>query len=177
MLWQRMNLMRSYTFKWHWRRWPLVSSEGLEDIQSNWFSAQKRSRRRNPFYLPSGYHLKIWVRTNGIGRGERKHVSVSVYMTEGWYNARLKCPFTGEVTFTLLSQLEDKNHHSQTAVLDGRGEVLDGRHVHFDTFIHHSTLAYNPKRYTQYLKDNTLHFRLQVKETADNPWLCEGQIV
>lgn len=60
-------------------------------------------------------------------------------------------PWTS-VTFELLNQLEDKNHHCCRLQLGARN----------DKFIAHSVLGYNPTTNCQYLKDNKLYFRLSI---------------
>ena len=46
--------------------------------------------------------------------GAGTHVSVFACLVKGRNDDNLPWPFTGEVTFTLLNQLEDENHRSDT---------------------------------------------------------------
>jgi hypothetical protein len=41
----------------------------------------------------------------------------------------------------------------------------------FPQFTPHSALAHNPVQNTQYLKDDTLYFRVSVKVADHKPWL------
>ena len=68
-------------------------------------------------------------------------MSVYVPILEGKYDAELKWPFMGKVTFTLLNQLEDKNHHTDVMTLDATDNALIGSAWGLDTFIQHSELT------------------------------------
>ena len=129
------------------------------------YQEKKKSCKRfqfPPFYThPNGYHMALRVYVNGIAAGKGTHVSVYVAILEGEYDAELKWPFIGKVTFTLLNQLEDKNHHIRTYP-DTWGHP---------NFIHHSALAHDRAKYTQYLKDDTLYFRVTVEVDDHKPWL------
>ena len=57
------------------------------------------------------------VDANGKGDGEGTHVSVFVYLMKGDNDDSLTWPFTGTVTFELLNQMVDKNHHKKTVTL------------------------------------------------------------
>ena len=58
--------------------------------------------------------ILVHVDANGWGDGEGTHVSVYAYLMRGENDDHLPWPFTGTVTFELLNQLEDDNHHSNT---------------------------------------------------------------
>ena len=121
------------------------------------------------FYThPNGYHMALRVYANGNGRGEGTHVSVYVLILEGKFDKGLKWPFVGEVTVTLLNQLEDKNHYTGTIALE---DARVGWTWGFQKYIPHSALAHDAGKNTQYLKDDTLYFRMSVKVADYKPWL------
>jgi TNF receptor-associated factor 4 len=125
-----------------------------------------------PFYThPNGYHMALAVDANGYDDGKGTHVSVYAPLLEGEHDAELKWPFIGEVTVTLLNQLEDKNHHTKTLSLDATRNARVGSTWGFPTFIRHSAPAHDPVKNTQYLKDDTLYFRVSVKVADHKPWL------
>jgi len=141
-------------------------------LKQNWYSP--------PFYLhPSSYKICIRVYANGDGIGEGTHVSVFVYLMRGKNDDKLSWPFKGEVTVTLLNQLQDKNHLTHTLTYpkdknDGgnrrvvgmdRGSAGNG----WSRFISHDRLRYDAKQNCQYLKDDCLYFRIPVK--APKSWL------
>ena len=70
-----------------------------------------------PHFLTSrsGYKLFASVRPKGDGAGTGTHVSVCACLMKGDNDDSLTWPFTGTVTFELLNQLEDKNHHKKTS--------------------------------------------------------------
>ena len=125
-----------------------------------------------PFYThPNGYHMALRVDGNGYGSGVRTHLSVFACILEGEYDAGLKWPFVGEVTVTLMNQLEDKNHHTFKISYDASKNACIGSTWGSCTFITYSALAHNPVRNTQYLKDDALYFRVAVEVTGRKRWL------
>ncbi len=120
--------------------------------------ASKKEFTSPSFYTSHGYHMALRVYANGNGVGEGTHVSVFALIVEGKHDSQLSWPLLGSVTITLLNQLEDKKHH--TRVGDNWGLYK---------FIPHSALGHDPIENTQYLKDDTLYFRVLVE--GNKPWL------
>ena len=56
------------------------------------------------------------------GSGEGTHVSVFAYLIKGDNDDSLTWPFTGTVTFELLNQLEDRNHHKASVTFPADDE-------------------------------------------------------
>ncbi len=90
----------------------------------------------------------------------------------------LSWPFTGRVTVELLNQLEDKNHYRKTLPFTADNEcsqrVVDGERGEgygYPKFISHTDLAHKPLTNTQYLKDDTLIFRVSAEAPNYKPWL------
>ena len=142
-----------------------------KDTSARWYSP--------PFYLhPRGYKMCLNVVANGYDVGEGTHVSVYLFMMRGENDDNLVWPFQGEVTLTLLNQLEDKNHRENMLldeyvyisriVTDGERGTGYGR----PQFISHEELGYRADTNCQYLKDDSLYFRVSVKvHEACKPWL------
>ena len=121
------------------------------------------------FYTsPGGYKMCIQVIPNG---GEGTHVSVDAALLVGAYDASLSWPFVGTVTFTLLNQLADDNHHILSIECENNDMFKIGLSRGYQRFISHSALPYNSVKNTQYLKNDTLYFRTSVKVTRCKPWL------
>ena len=143
------------------------------------FSRYKSSKQEwysRPFYShPGGYKMCVRVDANGYEDAADTHVSVFASLMKGRNDDNLPWPFTGEVTFTLLNQLADKNHHTFTYSLQQDSEagwrVVDGKLAVTGfgqrTFISHNKL-YAPWN-CQYLKDDCLYIRIKVQAT--NSWL------
>ena len=130
----------------------------------------------NSFYShPGGYKMCIRIYPNGDKGGKGSHVSVSTVLIEGCYDNKLHWPFLGTVTFELLNQLEDNNHHrmvmSHHASEDRRVGSCRGN----SKFLPHSSLGHKPATNTQYLLDDTLYFRVSVKVDSHKPWLVFPQ--
>ena len=125
-----------------------------------------------PFYTSTtGYKMFIEVEANGDGVGQGTHVSVFAGLMKGDNDDSLTWPFTGSVTFELLNQLEDKNHHTFTTgpfPADGVSSkrVVEGERATNGwgkrQFIPHTKLDHNPGKNCQYLKDDTVVFRVSV---------------
>ncbi len=117
---------------------------------------------------PNGYNMNILMFANGYEEGEGSHVSVFACIVKGQYDAELNWPFVGKVTFELLNQLEDKKHHSSALIFTPVEKGTGG----YSEYIHHSRLSRDTASNTQYLKDDTLYFRISVVEVSDHkPWL------
>ena len=123
-----------------------------------------------PFYSkPKGYKMciRVW-------KCESK-LHVLPHLMKGDNDDSLTWSFTGTVTFELLNQLEDKNHHTYTSplpadsarVVEGEREMSGWRVKP----IPHTTLDYNSDNNCQYLKDDTLIFRVSVQVPDYKPWL------
>ena len=118
-----------------------------------------------------GYNVLITVNPNGLGQGAGTHVAVHLWLREGENDSILDWPFTGDVTFTLLNQLEDRNHFSKTFSVRTEQNLLIGNAIGYNAFIPHSELGHDPDMNVQYLKDDTLYFRVLVNATDQKPWL------
>jgi len=145
------------------------------------FNQQKTSQEAwysPPFYThPRRYKMCIRVYANGYGDGEGTHVSVFAYLMQGKNDDNLSWPFRGEVTITLLNQLQDKNHHTERVTYpEDKDDETNRRVVDSDRglegfgwrqFISRDELGYYRWYNCQYLKDDCLYFRI----TANPPWL------
>ena len=122
------------------------------------------------FYTsPEGYHMCLIVYTNGTtSDAKQTHVSAFVEILKAEQD---NWPFTGTYFFELLNQLEDKNHHTMTANITSEYEQTVGFAQGYFKFIPHSKLGHDPSSNTQYLKDNTLYFRVTVTPSDHRPWL------
>ncbi len=145
----------------------------------------KKKRDKNLEFLSSafctsesGYKMCIEIYTNGNDEAKGTHVSVFACLMKGDNDDSLSWPFTGTVTFELLNQLEDKNHIKNTVPFPADNEVSQ-RVVDDDRgdgwgcpqFISHADLAHKPLTNTQYLKDDTLIFRVSAEAPDYKPWL------
>jgi hypothetical protein len=132
---------------------------------------RKKKNDCQQFLFPSfyshhnGYRMALNVDAYSM------HVRVSAPILQGKYDAELKWPFVGKVTFTLLNQLEDKNHCTGIVSFDAARNARAGGSTWSIALPFKSTLAHDPAKNTQYLKDDTLYFRVAVE--VARPWLAK----
>ena len=106
------------------------------------------------------------MEANGEGDGEGTHITVGTCLMRGEFDSHLKWPFRGTVTFQLVNQLEDKEHHTgSNAYKDATPDFtqVDGeRSVGWGSpeFLPHSALGLSVANNCQYLKDDCLIFRI-----------------
>ena len=114
---------------------------------------------------------------NGEDKGEDKQgprVSVYMFLMTGDNDDNLKWPFKGTVEVSLLNQLEDGQHLTRQlwSATDDTPEQIGTRVVAgekssgwgFRKFIAHSDLGYHDDKNRQFLKDDTLFFRVECFE-------------
>ena len=123
-----------------------------------------------PLYThPGGYKMCIEVDASGNGAAAGTHVSVFAYLMKGKNDDNLPWPFTGEVTITLLNQLEDENHHTRTISFSQdhapSRRVVSGERAPkgygFPQFISHNDLG--AAQNYQYLNGDCLYFQVEVQ--------------
>ena len=117
-----------------------------------------------------GYKMCLKVCANGSGDGKGTHVSAYIYLMRGDNDDSLKWPFKGTIKVSLLNQLEDGQHCTREPWSPDRDipEDTSGRVTGkeraaggwgYPEFISHQDLQTVDKN-CQYLKDNTLFFRV-----------------
>ncbi len=98
-------------------------------------------------------------------------MSVYAQVIEGEYDDKLNWPFVGIIKFELLNQLEDRNHYYEALKLTPRHNINVGDDRGYSEYIPHSELSRNCYYCTEYLKDDTLYFRIFAKVPDHKPWL------
>ena len=148
----------------------VIKMEGFQEKKEKkelWFS--------DPVYSHfGGYKMCFRVDANGCGDGKGTHVSVFVCLMRGDNDDNLKWPFKGTIKVSLLNQLEDGQHHTKEpwspdddVPEDASGRVTMGEGATGWgqlCFISHQDLKYCGDKNCQYLKDNTLFFRVDCIE-------------
>ena len=154
---------------------PMTHYIEKKDSGKSWYSP--------PFYVfPRGYKMCLNVRAGGDGDDDGTHVSCYLHLMSGEYDDTLEWPFQGQVKLELLNQLEDKDHlkriifgFNESRSLESRQRVIEkqyGQGWGCLKFISHSELSLKSSLNCQYLKDDTLYFRVSVTFTSKTkPWL------
>ena len=127
-----------------------------------------------------GYKFRLRVDPNGNGDGKGTHVSVFINIMPGEYDDTLEWPLRGKFTVCMLNQLEDRGHHEQfinftenTGSAAYRREEEDDLGWGRKKFITPLMLKFRLHSNIQYLKDDTLYFRVNAVNlhSKTKPWL------
>ena len=123
-----------------------------------------------PFYTSvDGYCMYIRVFPNGKSKNEPgTHISIRAYLMRGANDETLVWPFTGTIVIELLNQLGDYNHYVQKKTFapeeDASQKVGDREKAQkgkqFPTYISHEKLKFDSSKNCQFLKNETLRFRV-----------------
>ena len=125
-----------------------------------------------PFHTsPGGYKMCIRVHPNGYGYSEGTHLSVFLEPLEGPYDDKLPWPFLGTVTFCLLNQSADDNHHRKKMVFDTTDNVRVGNALGYYMFLSHTKVSNDQDINIRFLIADTLYFRVTVEVNHHKPWL------
>jgi hypothetical protein len=157
-----------------------VKTKTLNHGKSLTFAVNKYKARKEenitfacePFYThPNGYHMIADVYANGC-YGDGTHITASASLLEGKHDSTLLWPFLGIIRFSLLNQLQDKNHYTREIYVDADDDArVSNKSLGFPKYISHSMLAYDQAKNIQYLKDDTLYFRVEVDVVDYRHWL------
>ena len=144
----------------------VIKMEGFQEKEKN------EGCYSDPVYSHfGGYKMCLNVNANGHGDRKGTHVSVFVSLMRGDNDDNLKWPFKGTIKVSLLNQLEDEQHYTGDVWPPDAPEAVSGRVTEGDRadkgygqprFISHRDLKYNGDNNCQYLKDDTLFFRVDL---------------
>ncbi len=131
----------------------------------------------SPFYTSSnGY--KMCLETSEVHTRAFTYHTVFACLMKGDHDDTLTWPFTGTIIVELLNQLEDKNHHKTIIAFSANSaasqRVLDrerGARQGISILSFHFVLDYDARANRQYLKDDTLVFRVSAEVPNHKPWL------
>ena len=138
------------------------------------------------FYIcPGGYKMCLLVYANGNGAGEGTHISYFLCFVPGEYDDHLEWPFQGLISVEVLNQLSNHSHWKDTApytskeLKDDNSKVVDkeyGLGFGEPQFVPIMELVYNSEKQCQYLKDDTLFFRVAAEQidSVSKPWLASS---
>ena len=127
--------------------------------------AKKVSINSPPVYTHNnGYKFQLSIQPKGILSNvrSRTYVAVSVFQLKGDHDDILKFPARFTITLELLNQHRDQDHHRRSIQCEvPRRGVRSVLGMGYDfTFIPEVDLEWNPRKQTQYLKNDCLKFRI-----------------
>lgn len=163
----------------------VVNSTILNKHESMTFKVTEFTTKKDTnavFYSPTfysssnGYHFKVAVYPNGLCDGMDEYVSVYLYVIKGKCDDKLNWPLVANVTFEVLNQIENQDHHKKKMSIQVEDNMVVGENMGYSIFIHHSHLEYvsshkKCRKQHRYLKDNSLFFRVSIDMPTENPWL------
>ena len=136
------------------------------DIVISDFEDKKAKRevvKSPPMYThPGGYKFVVGLWPHGVRDGNGTYLSVVVYSEHGPFDDQLKWPAKVTISLQLVNEYRDSDHYSRDIECKTDREKV-GRGISFGSnrcFIPHADLDWNHDNKTQYLKDNSLHFRV-----------------
>jgi len=132
----------------------------------NQMKFNKKSFLSSPFSSTHGYRLVLMVSPYGCGHGLGTHITVSIGILTGAKDGKLHWPFVSNVTVVLMNQLSNENHYFKNLKSCGNGEKdgrPGGRACMDMCYIAHSRLESDSNNNTQYLKDDTVYFKVIVE--------------
>ena len=130
------------------------------------------------FYThPDGYKMCVRVDFSRDGDIRGNHLSVFILILQGQNDVKLRWPFQGSVKYELLNQLEDDNHHTKVSRFTDTDKLDIANMKGYPSFLPHALLLHNFIKKTEYLRDDTLYFRVSVKVDNLKPWLASAHKV
>ena len=154
------------------------------------FTVSEFSKRREfknccygkPFFSHrNGYKMQIRVNAS-----KGQNVGVFLFLMLGPNDHQLQWPFQGDVAIELVNWQEDKGHHSKVVSLSPKctnaicNRVVNGDRSSdcwgYSEFVSHATLPYNPTTNTEYLQNDSLHFRVKEVVVFSSPSLWRTPI-
>ena len=136
--------------------------------------SQKRSKVwfSSPFFThPGGYLVCLEVCGNGHGSGEGKHLSVFLRLMKGENDDHLKWPLSLAMKITLLNQASDSDHFSRQLDFANAPVKYNARVTECTrakggwgrtTFLSLSKLVEDPTQDVQFLRNDSLYFRVSL---------------
>ena len=161
---------------------PTCYPRPLWVIKMEGYQEKKEKKEKNEVWFSDpvyshfgGYKMCLKMHVNGYGNGKGTHVSVFIYLMRGDNDDNLKWPFKGTIKVSLLNQLEDGQHLTRqpwppdTDIPEDTSGRVTGRERAArgwgqPQFIRHQDLSYRADENCQYLKDDTLFFRVECIE-------------
>ena len=146
-------------------------------IKMKGYNRMKKSKKRwysdNIYTHNSGYRLCMYACPAGENEGEGTHLSVYLCLMKGIHDDKLAWPFKGEVEVSLLNQIGDNRHISETVSFDDCDDSIVSRVMHDRAkgrghimFVSNETLSTSTPA-CQYLKDDCLYLKVNFNSSKE----------
>ena len=144
----------------------LKEGNGFIITKLNQMKFSKKPFLSKPFHSSQGYRLIFMVSPYGCGCGLGTHLTVAIGILTGPNDSKLHWPFVGEVTVVLMNQLSNESHYSKKLKCCENEEKAGrpgGRACMDMCYVALSRLEHDSNNCTQYLKDDTLYFKVIIQ--------------
>ena len=118
----------------------------------------------DPFYSGlRGYRFLLNIDTNGHGNARNTHLTAYLKQLKNEFDKELQWPIKFKVYLEIINQRGDHSNHSRVGTVqlssaDSRYECIGD-----DKFFPLNGLAYNARTNTEYLRNDSIKFRLRLK--------------
>lgn len=115
---------------------------------------------------PNGYEVYFEIWPNGLNKAEKTHVSVRLCKRVGANDDHLRWPADCTIVLQLVNQRGDGDHFTVTGRFQWQQPASGSSKIDWFSplydckFIPHKHLKWNTSSQTQYLMDDSLHFRI-----------------
>ena len=149
----------------------------LKDEGEPWYSPSY-------YAFPGGYKMCLKIFAGGCANGEGTHISAYLFLVQSENDGNLEWPMRGIFSIELLNQERDKNHihgsiyFEETIAKNYNSKVRKGRASSGwgwnKLFKHQDLEKESLPPQTEYLKDDTIHFRATMtkKISMSKAWLA-----
>ena len=154
---------------------PTLSEGQSYVFELNHYTKKKENNEvfiSDPFYTQhKGYKLCVKVYANGTGSGTGSHISASLCVLPGLYDKNLKWPLQGRIQLCILNQRINIHHYLvYVNIKQDSDNLISGKSHCFEAFMPHVEIS----KANDYLKNDTLYFRVSVAIPSNPPWLKCG---
>ena len=163
-----------------------IADEGsVAEFKVSNFESRKNSNAEcisDPFYSRDnrrGYKFALFVYPNGRGQFKGRSISAFVHLMKGENDDSLNFPFRGELLVQVVNVLDKNKNHAEQLIEFNNETDPDGKYgarvagittwfssgrsfqgYGFPDFLSHDRLGFDEAHSTQYLKDDSLLFRI-----------------
>jgi len=106
-------------------------------------------------YFEAGYELFLRVYAAGYNVSSGTHVSVYLYLSPGPNDDNIQWPLKMTLKIELLNQVSNQDHHTRYVKINSERVTTKSKGIGHQGFVSHDNILQG-----NYLKDNTLHFKV-----------------
>ena len=115
---------------------------------------------------PGGYKFQLNIDTNGDNAARDTHLSAFLKQLPGEFDKKIPWPVMIKIHLEMINQREDHNHHTSGGAVENKHPTTSQVYRYIGgscNFFPLNDLAYNAQTNTEYLRNDSLKFRLWLK--------------